>query len=173
MAAPKKKTAKKTAKKQARKKAKAPAAKAKAAKPKAARSPSRRPRVKARRAPTGGGRPNDAPREISVFDPDSVEAVFDVMPDEETLQGTADRLQGLAHPSRLRALIALSVAELCVGDVAAIVGLSLSATSTMLKQLRSLGYLATRGVGKQTYYRISSETPRRVMEVVFAPEEEG
>lgn len=134
---------------------------------------SRRPRVKARRPPAGGGRPSDTPREISVFDPDAVEAVLDVMPDEEVLQGAADRLQGLAHPSRLKALIALSVAELCVGDVAALVGLSLSATSTMLKQLRALGYLSTRGVGKQTYYRISSEVPRRVMEVVFTEEAEG
>jgi ArsR family transcriptional regulator len=132
----------------------------------------KRPRVKARRRPAGSKGPTDAPREISVFDPDSVEAVLDVMPDEETLQMAADRLQGLAHPSRLKALIALSVAELCVGDVAALVGLSLSATSTMLKQLRALGYLSTRGVGKQTYYRISSEAPSRVMEVVFAPEGE-
>lgn len=130
----------------------------------------RRPRVKARRPPAGGGRPQDLPREISVFDPESVESVLDVMPDDETLQMAADRLQGLAHPSRLKALIALSVAELCVGDVAALVGLSLSATSTMLKQLRALGYLSTRGVGKQTYYRIASQAPSKVMEVVFAPE---
>lgn len=134
------------------------------------RSAPRRPRVKARRQPAGGGRPADLPREISVFDPESVESVLDVMPDEETLQLAADRLQGLAHPSRLKALIALSVAELCVGDVAALVGLSLSATSTMLKQLRALGYLSTRGVGKQTYYRVSSKAPQQVMEVVFASE---
>lgn len=134
------------------------------------KSGTRRPRVKARRPPAGGGRPADLPREISVFDPESVEAVLDVMPDEETLQLAADRLQGLAHPSRLKALIALSVAELCVGDVAALVGLSLSATSTMLKQLRALGYLSTRGVGKQTYYRVSSQAPQQVMEVVFASE---
>lgn len=137
------------------------------------KSPSRRPRVKARRPPAGGGRPQDMPREISVFDPDAVESVLDVMPEEETLQLAADRLQGLAHPSRLKALIALSVAELCVGDVAALVGLSLSATSTMLKQLRALGYLSTRGVGKQTYYRVSSRAPQQVMEVVFAEEVSG
>jgi ArsR family transcriptional regulator len=134
------------------------------------KGPSSRPRVKARRPPAGGGRPQELPREISVFDPESVESVLDVMPEDETLQMAADRLQGLAHPSRLKALIALSVAELCVGDVAALVGLSLSATSTMLKQLRGLGYLSTRGVGKQTYYRIASQAPSKVMDVVFSPE---
>ena len=132
----------------------------------------RRPRVKQR---AGGARPSDMPREIAVFDPDAVESVLDVMPDEDTLLMAADRLSGLGHPSRLRALIALSVAELCVGDIAAIVGLSLSATSTMLKQLRSLGFLATRSAGKQTYYRLASGIPTGLMEVAFAAEatEEG
>ena len=127
-----------------------------------------RPRVKAKKPSARSTRPNDGPREITVFDPDGVEAVFDVMPEETQLQEAADLLQGMAHPSRLKALIALSVAELCVGDVAALVGLSLSATSTMLKQLRSLGFLQTRSAGKQTYYSVSSNAPREVMQVVFA-----
>jgi DNA-binding transcriptional ArsR family regulator len=127
----------------------------------------RRPRVKQR---AGGARPSDRPREIAVFDPDAVESVLDVLPDEDQLQMAADRLSGLGHPSRLRALIALSVAELCVGDIAAIVGLSLSATSTMLKQLRSLGFLATRSAGKQTYYRLASAIPGALMESAFAEE---
>ncbi|MFZ9887540.1 MAG: ArsR/SmtB family transcription factor [Myxococcota bacterium] len=126
--------------------------------------------MKARPAPVGGGRPSVLPREISVFDPKAVEVALDAMPSDEELQLAADRLQGLAHPSRLKAMIALSHAELCVGDVAALVGLSLSATSTMLKQLRGLGYLSTRGVGKQTYYRVTSTAPGQVMEVVFGDE---
>jgi DNA-binding transcriptional ArsR family regulator len=127
-----------------------------------------RPRVKAKRPAGRVARPDDGPREITVFDPDSVEAVLDVMPADDELQTVADLLQGMAHPSRLKALIALSEAELCVGDVAALVGLSLSATSTMLKQLRSLGYLATRSAGKQTYYKINSDAPQQVLQVVFA-----
>ncbi|MCP4502859.1 MAG: winged helix-turn-helix transcriptional regulator [Deltaproteobacteria bacterium] len=125
----------------------------------------RRPKVRARK---GASKPSDVPKEIAVFDPDGVEKVFDVMPEEETLQNASDLLSGLSHPSRLKALIALSVSELCVGDIAAVVGLSLSATSTMLKQLRSLSFLATRSVGKQTYYRVTSELPNEVMALAFA-----
>jgi len=130
-----------------------------------------RPKVKAKKASNRVSRPKDGPREITVFDPDGVEAVFDVMPEETRLQDAADLLQGMAHPSRLKALIALNISELCVGDVAALVGLSLSATSTMLKQLRNLGFLTTRSAGKQTYYSMASSAPREVMEVIFGMED--
>lgn len=129
----------------------------------------KRPRIKAKKRPAGSERFRDEPKEIAVFDPEHVERVLDEMPDRATLESAALRLQGLAHPSRLQALVALSVAELCVGDVAAVLGLSLSATSTMLKQLRSLGYVATRHAGKQTYYRSASATPRAVLDAVMAP----
>jgi len=90
------------------------------------------------------------------------------MPDDDVLQGAADRLQSLSHPSRLKALIALSVNDLCVGDIAAVVGLSLSATSTLLKQLRSAGFLSTRSAGKQVYYQINSDIPASILEVIFS-----
>jgi ArsR family transcriptional regulator, lead/cadmium/zinc/bismuth-responsive transcriptional repressor len=129
-----------------------------------------RPKVKAKKKPAGSDKYDDLPKEIAVFDPDQVEKVLDAMPDREALTRAADRLQGLAHPSRLQALLALAVSELCVGDVAAVLGLSLSATSTMLKQLRSLGYVATRHAGKQTYYRATSRAPQAVLDVVLAPD---
>ncbi len=129
-----------------------------------------RPKLKAKKRPAGSDKFREEPKEIAVFDPERVEKVLDAMPDRDALSRAADRLQGLAHPSRLQALLALSVAELCVGDVAAVLGLSLSATSTMLKQLRSLGYVATRHAGKQTYYRSTSRAPQAVLDVVLAPE---
>ncbi len=124
-----------------------------------------RPKVKKKK---GGAKPASRPAEISVFDPDRVTEVFDVMPDEDMLAEAADRLSGLAHPSRLKAIVALSVHELCVGDIAAILGLSLSATSTLLKQLRALGYVSARGAGKQTYYRMASTLPETLLSSVFA-----
>jgi ArsR family transcriptional regulator len=125
-----------------------------------------RPRVKARKRPAGAERHREPPTEISAFDPDRVERVLDALPPEDAIGRMADRLQGLAHPSKVQALMALSVAELCVGDVAAVLGLSLSATSTMLKQLRALGYVTTRHAGKQTYYKSASQAPRAVFDVL-------
>jgi ArsR family transcriptional regulator, lead/cadmium/zinc/bismuth-responsive transcriptional repressor len=130
-----------------------------------------RPRIKARRRPAGAERFRDEPKEIAVFDPENVERVLDAMPGADTIARAADRLQGLAHPSRVQAMVALSASELCVGDVAAVLGLSLSATSTMLKHMRNLGFVATRHAGKQTYYRMSSELPRAVLDVLFKLDE--
>lgn len=115
-----------------------------------------RPRLKAKKRPPGADRA--APKEIAVFDPDAVEKVLDRLPPKDELGRAADRISGLASASRLEAMIALSTAELCVGDVSAVLGLSMSATSTMLKQLRALGFVSTRHAGKQTYYR--AEDPR-------------
>jgi DNA-binding transcriptional ArsR family regulator len=123
-----------------------------------------KPRVKARK---GAMKPRESPRELAVFDPDAVERVLDRMPDDDSIQAAADKLAGLAHPSRVKAVIALTGGELCVGDIAALVGLSLSATSTLLKQLRSLGFLTTRSAGKQIYYRLATRQPTDFLSVAF------
>lgn len=130
-----------------------------------------RPRLKARRRPAGADRFRDEPKEISVFDPENVERVLDALPSADRVLRAADRLGGLAHPSRVQAVCALAASELCVGDVAAVLGLSLSATSTMLKQLRGLGWLAVRHAGKQTYYRLSSQLPKAVLDLLFKLDE--
>jgi DNA-binding transcriptional ArsR family regulator len=126
-----------------------------------------RPRLKARRRPAGADRFRDEPKEIAVFDPENVERVLDAMPPPEQIARAADRLQGLAHKSRLQAVAALDASELCVGDVAAVLGLSLSATSTMLKHMRTLGFVTVRHAGKQTYYRIASPVPKAVMDLLL------
>src|SRR5688572_18894597 len=126
-----------------------------------------RPKVRAKRRPAGADRFRDEPKEIAVFDPENVERVLDAMPGPEKIARAADRLQGIAHPSRLHAVAALGASELCVGDVSAVIGLSLSATSTMLKQLRNLGFVSVRHAGKQTYYKIASPVPKAVLDVLF------
>jgi Mn-dependent DtxR family transcriptional regulator len=55
--------------------------------------------------------------------------------------------------------------------MAAILSLSLSATSTMLKQLRSLGFVATRHAGKQTYYRLASPIPKAILDPLLRLDE--
>ena len=83
----------------------------------------------------------------------------------------ADRLAGLSSSSRIEALIALSAAELCVGDVAAVLSLSMSATSTMLKQMRALGLVTSRHAGKQIYYKPASPQARALLELSFKLDE--
>jgi DNA-binding transcriptional ArsR family regulator len=134
--------------------------------------PSRpRPRLKAKKRPPGSER--GQPKEIAVFDPENVEKVLDALPPREDVSRAADRLAGLGNISRLEALIALSTTELCVGDMSAVLSLSMSATSTMLKQLRALGLIASRHAGKQIYYRLANERAADLVELAFALDDVG
>lgn len=79
----------------------------------------------------------------------------------------ADALSGtfglLADPTRCRILHALSLAkELCVCDLALLVGISESAMSHQLRILRAEGVTTRRKVGRVVYYRLADEHVRHV-----------
>lgn len=77
------------------------------------------------------------------------------MPDEPRLKRVGALFALLADHQRLKILLALKVgSELCVGEVARVVGVSLCVASHHLRKLRDLGILEDRGVGKLTYYAL-------------------
>lgn len=70
----------------------------------------------------------------------------------------------LADPTRARILHALSlVEELCVCDLALLVGASQSATSHQLRLLRGHRIVARRKAGRVAYYRLADDHVRRVL----------
>lgn len=78
------------------------------------------------------------------------------MPDGEQLEALAVLFGCLADRTRLRILHALSDGEeLCVCDVAHVLGMSVSAASHHLRKLRDLGILKHRNDGKMAYYAIA------------------
>lgn len=85
--------------------------------------------------------------------PRAAEARAALPPEDET-RGVADALKVLSHPGRLRVLAALEGRELCVCDLAHVLGISFSGTSQQLKELRRLGAVEFRAQGKLAYYRI-------------------
>jgi DNA-binding transcriptional ArsR family regulator len=81
----------------------------------------------------------------------------------------ADRLASLlgvlADPVRVRMLFALaSVDELCVGDLALALGISMDQSSYALKQLRAAGVVASRRAGRVIYYRFADGFPHQLLE---------
>ncbi len=76
------------------------------------------------------------------------------LPPEDESRRVADAMKVLAHPGRLRVLRALEGRELCVCDLAHVLGISFSGTSQQLKELRRLGAVDFRAQGKLAYYRI-------------------
>lgn len=75
----------------------------------------------------------------------------------ETTAITAARFAALANPQRLTILRALRISELCVCDLAHVLGLSTGATSQQLRLLRDQGWLTSRRDGKQIYYRLHDD----------------
>ncbi len=93
--------------------------------------------------------------EIDFVDPNRVAAAQAQIPPEEQLRAIAQAVKVLAHPSRLKVLLALEKTELCVCDLSQILGQSMSGTSQQLKELRQAGAITFRTEGKLVYYRLA------------------
>lgn len=66
----------------------------------------------------------------------------------------ADTFRALGDPTRVRILDALSHGELCVCDLAALVGISESAVSHQLRLLRNLRLVRPRRDGRMVFYAL-------------------
>jgi len=78
----------------------------------------------------------------------------------------AQRFRLLGDPSRLRMVYALlELGEMRVGDLAATVDSSESATSHQLRQLRLAGLVRFRRQGREVYYRIADGHIRLILDV--------
>ena len=77
------------------------------------------------------------------------------MPDQPLLKRMRSIFAALADQQRLKILLALKEGgELCVCDVAHVLGASVSVASHHLRKLRDLGILDDRSDGKMTYYSV-------------------
>jgi len=94
---------------------------------------------------------------IPCFDHDRVARVRKSLATEQAgLPELAEFYKLLGNTTRLKILLALMDGELCVCDVANVLGLSMAATSHQLKLLRDRGWLSKRDDGKMVYYQLDS-----------------
>ncbi len=77
------------------------------------------------------------------------------MPDEASLEQARGLFAALGDRHRLKILLALKAAgELCVCDVAHVLGVGVSGASHHLRKLRDMGILKDRDDGKMVYYSL-------------------
>jgi DNA-binding transcriptional ArsR family regulator len=69
----------------------------------------------------------------------------------------AETFRVLGDPTRLRIVFALSREELCVCDLATLLGVSQSVVSHSLRALRQMRLVRYRKVGKIAYYALDDE----------------
>jgi DNA-binding transcriptional ArsR family regulator len=86
--------------------------------------------------------------------PAAVEAARAALPGDGCVDRATTLLKLVGDPTRLRLLSALKTRELCVCDLAAVVGLSESAVSHQLRVLRAGRVVAFRKQGRVAYYRL-------------------
>lgn len=72
--------------------------------------------------------------------------------------------QILSDPTRAKLLFSLSQEELCVCDLASIVGRSRPAVSHQLRLLRDLKLVRYRRQGKMAYYTLADEHVRHLVQ---------
>lgn len=93
-----------------------------------------------------------------------VRAALDSMPDDAMINALAETFRALSDPTRVRIISALSQRELCVHDLAEILGLTASATSHQLRLLRGQRLVKYRKEGKVAYYTLDDDHIRSLFE---------
>lgn len=76
------------------------------------------------------------------------------MPEDDDVQAVADLFKTFGDPTRIRILAALYREELCVQDIADLLGMSQSAISHQLRALKQQGLVKFRRDGKTLYYSL-------------------
>ena len=89
-----------------------------------------------------------------VHDPERLARARAGAPAAERVARAAEMLRALGDPTRLRIAAALAREELCVCDLAALVGLSQPTVSHSLRTLRQLRLVRFRKAGKVVYYAL-------------------
>ena len=81
-----------------------------------------------------------------------------------SVESLAETFRVLGDATRVRILDALSRSELCVCDIARLVGLSESAVSHQLRLLRNMRLVRTRRAGRMVYYALDDQHIVRLFE---------
>jgi DNA-binding transcriptional ArsR family regulator len=95
--------------------------------------------------------------DCNVIHEEVVAAVRKEMPADEALLDLADLFKVFSDSTRVKILCALLRAEMCVCDIAALLGMSKSAISHQLRTLRQTRLVKYRREGKVVYYSLEDE----------------
>jgi ArsR family transcriptional regulator len=95
--------------------------------------------------------------EVVSINKTKVEKIRKIMKPERTIISLAEIFSALSDPTRVKIIFALSKEELCVCDLANLIGVSSSAISHQLRILRNLKIVKYRKDGKIAYYSLADK----------------
>ena len=101
--------------------------------------------------------------EENIIHADTLTQVKRLLPEDEVLYDLAELFKIFGDSTRVKILYALLEAELCVCDIADLLGLTQSAISHQLRVLRSSKLVKFRRDGKTLYYSLADEHVCRII----------
>lgn len=87
------------------------------------------------------------------------------MPDENMFENLAQFFKMFADKTRLKILKALSLSEMCVCDISALLNMNQSAVSHQLRLLKQLRLVKTRKAGKVVYYSLNDSHVETILQM--------
>ena len=106
---------------------------------------------------------SDANSDFLAVHEDDVKRVLETQPEDEYLYDLAELFKVFGDTTRIKILYALLESELCVGDIAQILGLSQSAVSHQLRILKDSKLVKFRRNGKIIFYSLDDDHVRNMI----------
>lgn len=113
---------------------------------------------------TRRGRAHDGGME-RLLDENTVQLIRDYVPRNATLHALTEFFSACSDVTRAKIICALSISEMCVGDLSEVLGLNQTTCSHQLRLLRAADIVSARRDGKIVYYSLKN---RLIEEVMYA-----
>lgn len=106
--------------------------------------------------------------DCNIIHEEIVNKVKENMPEEENLLDLADLFKVFADSTRVKILSALFQEEMCVCDIAVLLGMTKSSISHQLRVLRQTRLVKYRKSGKVVYYSLADDHVKTIFDQGYA-----
>ena len=103
--------------------------------------------------------------EYLAADPETVSRLQQNLPADEVLYELAELFRIFGDSTRVKILYALFESELCVGDIAQVLGMSQSSVSHQLRVLKAGKIVKFRREGKAVFYSLDDDHVRSIVDL--------
>ena len=102
--------------------------------------------------------------EENIIHADTLTQVKRLLPEDEVLYDLAELFKIFGDSTRVKILYALLEAELCVCDIADLLGLTQSAISHQLRALKNARLVKSRREGKTVFYSLADDHVKTIID---------
>ena len=105
--------------------------------------------------------------DCNIIHQEVIDSTKENMPSDDLLFNVSDFFKIMGDSTRLRIIWALDNNEMCVCDIANLLGMTKSSISHQLANLKESGLVKNRKVGKEVYYALDDEHVKTVLEIAI------